>query len=205
MFVEFFPKKRLLVFRNYKMIEALEALEALETLETYFPNIGIVVPIFSVCVSSLIFYFSHRSRKREQQDRKRHEHELKKIYESTTHQPAEFTTTQKPTEEYRKFLEKPINRKIPKKFSIVRPSPSAFKTFLFGLLVLFLDVVLLLFWNDSSSGISDDLILFVILILFIYAFYLGVSSIVRGLYKAFTRKILLSLIVLFIILLMLGA
>ena len=181
-------------------------IEVLETLRTNFPNINIVVAIFSVSVSSIIFYFSNRSRKREQQDRKRHEQELKKIYESTTHQPAEFTTTQKPTEEYRKFLEKPSNRKIPKKFSIVRPSPSAFKTFLFGLLVLFSGtLVLVFFWNESGSEISDDIILFVILILYIYAFYLGVSSIVRGLYKAFTRKILLSLIVLFIILLMLGA
>ena len=180
-------------------------IEALETLRTNFPNINIVVAIFSVCVSSLIFYFSHRARKREQQDRKRHEQELKKIYESTTHQPAEFTTTQKPTEEYRKFLKKPSNRKIPKKFSIVRPSPSAFKTFLFGLLVLFLSTLLLLFWNESSSGILDDIILFVILILYIYAFYLGVSSIVRGLYNGFTRKILLSLIVLFIILIFVGA
>ena len=178
-------------------------IEALETLETYFPNINIVVPIFSVCVSSIIFYFSLRSRKRDKQDRKRHEQELKKIYESTTHQPAEFTTTQKPTEEYRKFLEKPSNRKIPKKFSIVRPSPSAFKTFLFGLLVFFLNTaVLLIFWNESSSGIWDDIILIVILILYIYAVYLGVSSIVRGLYNAFTRKILLSLIVLFIILIL---
>ena len=184
----------------------IEALETLDILDTYFPNINIVVPIFSVCVSSLIFYFSHRSRKREQQDRKRHEQELKKIYEATTHQPAEFTTTQKPTEEYRKFLEKPINRKIPKKFSIVRPSPSAFKTFLFGLLVFFLStLVLVFFWNESSSLISDDIILFVILILYIYAFYLGVSSIVRGLYNGFTRKILLLLIVLFIFLMLVSA
>ena len=84
----------------------IEALETLEILETYFPNINIVVPILSVGVSTIIFYFSQRSRKRDKQDRKRHEQELKKIYESTTHQPAEFTTTQKPTEEYRKFLEK---------------------------------------------------------------------------------------------------
>ena len=178
-------------------------IEALEILETYFPNIGIVVPILSVSVSTIIFYFSQRSRKRDKLDRKRHEQELKKIYETTTHQPAEFTTTQKPTEEYRKFLEKPSNRKIPKKFSIVRPSPSAFKTFLFGLLVLFSGtLVLVFFWNESGSEISDDIILFVILILYIYAFYLGVSSIVRGLYK---RKILSSFIVLFIILILVSA
>jgi len=184
----------------------IEALETLETLEIYFPNIGIVVPILSVSVSTIIFYFSQRSRKRDKQDRKRHEQELKKIYETTTHQPAEFTTTHKKTEEYRKFLEKPSNRKIPKKFSIVRPSPSAFKTFLFGLLVLFLStLVLVFFWNESSSLISDDIILFVILILYIYAFYLGVSSIVRGLYNGFTRKILLLLIVLFIFLMLVSA
>ena len=176
-------------------------LETLETLEIYYPNIGIVVPILSVSVSTIIFYFSQRSRKRDKQDRKRHEQELKKIYESTTHQPAEFTTTQKPTEEYRKFLEKPINRKIPKKFSIVRPSPSAFKTFLFGLLVLFLNTVaLLVVWDESGSGTWNDIILFVILVLYIYAVYLGVSSIVRGLLKLFSRKILLILIVLFIFL-----
>jgi len=184
----------------------IEALETLEILETYFPNIGIVVPILSVSVSTIIFYFSQRSRKRDKQDRKRHEQELKKIYESTTHQPAEFTTTQKPTEEYRKFLEKPSNRKIPKKFSIVRPSSSAFKTFLFGLLVLFLGtIILVFFWNESGSRISDDIILFVILVLYIYAFYLGVSSIVRGLYNGFTRKILLLLIVLFIFLMLVSA
>ena len=177
----------------------IEVLEILEILETY--NINIVVPIFSVCVSAVIFYFSQRSRKRDKQDRKRLEQELKKIYESPTHQPAAFTTTQKPTEEYRKYLEKPSNRKIPKKFSIVRPSPSAYKTFLFGLLVLFLSTfVLVFFWNESRSGILDDIILFVILILYIYAFYLGVSSIVRGLYNHFTNKILLLLIVLFIFL-----
>ena len=173
-------------------------IEVLETLETYFPNINIVVPILSVSVSTLIFYFSQRSRKRDKQDRKRHEQELKKIYEKTTQQPAEFTSTHKPTEEYKKFLDKPSNRKIPKKFSIVRPSPSAFKTFLFSLLVFFLStVILLIFWNESSSEIWDDIILFVILILYIYAVYLGVSSIVRGFYK---RKILLLFIVVFIIL-----
>ena len=181
-------------------------IEALETLRTNFPTINIVVATISVSVSTIIFYFSNRSRKRDKQDRKRHEQELKKIYETTTHQPAEFTTTQKPTEEYRKFLEKPSNRKIPKKFSIVRPSPSAFKTFLFGLLVFFLStLVLVFFWNESSSLISDDIILFVILILYIYAFYLGVSSIVRGLLKLFSRKILLILIVLFIFLILVSA
>ena len=181
-------------------------IEVLETLETYFPNINIVVPILSVSVSTLIFYFSQRSRKRDKQDRKRHEQELKKIYEKTTQQPAEFTSTHKPTEEYKKFLDKPSNRKIPKKFSIVRPSPSAFKTFLFSLLVFFLStVILLIFWNESSSEIWDDIILFVILILYIYAVYLGVSSIVRGLLKLFSRKILLILIVLFIFLMFVSA
>ena len=181
-------------------------IEALETLLIKYPNSNIVVAIFSVSVSTIIFYFSNRSRKRDKQDRKRHEQELKKIYETTTHQPAEFTTTQKPTEEYRKFLEKPSNRKIPKKFSIVRPSPSAFKTFLFGLLVFSLStLVLVFFWKESSSLISDDIILFVILILYIYAFYLGVSSIVRGLLKLFSRKILLILIVLFIFLILVSA
>ena len=159
-------------------------------MKSYIP---FLIPGF---ITLLAVYLSHRSRMKLLR-------ELKSEFETTTHQPAEFTTTQKPTEEYRKFLEKPSNRKIPKKFSIVRPSPSVFKTFLFGLLVFFLStLVLVFFWNESSSGISDDIILFVILILYIYAFYLGVSSIVRGLYK---RKILSSFIVLFIILILVSA
>jgi len=176
-------------------------IEILEILETY--NINYVVPIFSVCVSAVIFYFSNRSRKR-------HVQELKEIFESITHQPAEFTTTHKPTEEFRKFLEKPSNRKIRKKFSIVRPSPSAFKTFLFGLLVLFSGTLVIVFlWKESDSKILDDIILGVGLSLYIYAIYLGVSSILRGLYRALkkgsTRKILLLLIVLFIFLMAVSA
>ena len=168
-------------------------IEILEILETY--NINYVVPIFSVCVSAVIFYFSNRSRKR-------HVQELKEIFESITHQPAEFTTTHKPTEEFRKFLEKPS--------SIVRPSPSAFKTFLFGLLILFSGTLVIVFlWKESDSKILDDIILGVGLSLYIYAIYLGVSSILRGLYRALkkgsTRKILLLLIVLFIFLMAVSA
>ena len=163
-------------------------------MKSYFPF------IISGFITLLAVYLSHKSRMKLLR-------ELKSEFETTTHQPAESIKTHKPTEEYIKFLDKPSNRKTPKKFSIVRPSPSAFKTFLFGLLFLFLSsIVLVVFWNESDSGISDDIILFVILILYIYAFYLGVSSIVRGLYNAFTRnQILLSLIVLFIILIFVSA
>jgi hypothetical protein len=161
----------------------------IESLKTYYPNINIVIPLFSVSISLLIFYFSQRSRKREIQDRKRHEQELKKIYETSTHQPAEFSTTHKLTEEYKTFLARSDNKKITKKFRLVRPSPSTFKTFLFGLLVLFLDTLLVVFWNEklngSTSSILENSVMVVVLILWIYAMYLFISSIIRAIGKFF--------------------
>ena len=142
--------------------------------------------IISGCVTLLAVYLSHRSRMKLLR-------ELKNDFETTTHQPAESIKTHKPTEEYIKFLEKPSKKKELRKFRLSRPSPSAFKTFSIGVLILFISGFLMslepnLFQTDAAyvteDGAGPFWYLSIATVIFIvYGFYLIISSIIRAFYK----------------------
>lgn len=144
--------------------------------------------IISGFITLLAVYLSHRSRMKLLR-------ELKNEFETTTHQSAESIKTHKPTEEYIKFLEKPNKKKELRKFRLSRPSPSVFKTFLLGILIVFLVFLLAaiepkLFSTESAyvteEGTPSYWYFSMVLVIFLmYAFYLFVSSIIRALLKSF--------------------
>ena len=142
--------------------------------------------IISRFITLLAVYLSHRSRMKLLR-------ELKNEFETTTHQSAESIKTHKPTEEYIKFLEKP-NKKIElRKFRLSRPSPSAFKTFLFGILVWFVVIFMMIIdaslFGVESSYYNNTPVWYAIIgfSLIAYALYLNISAIIRAFYKFFTH------------------
>ena len=152
-------------------------------IKEYFPF------IISGCVTLLAVYLNDRSRKK-------YYLKSKSEFETTTHQPAESIKTHKPTEEYIKFLEKPSKKKAIKKFSIARPSPSAFKPFLFGLLVFLLDNILIVIFMITAETYriwEPGSIVFGFYLLFYgavltYAVYLVGYSVILGIKNAFQHE-----------------
>ena len=141
--------------------------------------------IISGCVTLLAVYLSHRSRMKLLR-------ELKNDFETTTHQPAESIKTHKPTEEYIKFLEKPSKKKELRKFRLSRPSSSAFKTFLLGILIWFIVFFMMAIEPNSfrieGSNDSNTPVWFASMgfCLVAYALYLNISAIIRAFYKFVT-------------------